>query len=116
MSTDPELCSFITNVCKPLKNLDFPGIAQPFRLVWFEEFPWVCHSSGEDRTYYLSGVLFSYKNVGKSLQKTISNMENSSKNIEKHQNVPAETSKKRQILFHSFLGKYALFLRNDHGN
>ena len=99
MSTDPELRSFITNVCKPLKNFDFPGIAQPFRLVWFEEFPWVCHSSGEDRTYYLSGVLFSYKNVGKSLQ-----------------NVPAETSKKRQILFHSFLGKYALFLRNDHGN
>ena len=42
-TTDPELCSLITNVCKPPKNLDFQEIAQPFMFVWFEECPWVCH-------------------------------------------------------------------------
>ena len=43
----------------------------------------------------------------KSLQKTISKMTNSSKHI---QNIPTWTHKKRQILFHRFLDKYALFL------
>ena len=83
MSTDPELCSLITNVCKPPKNFDFPEIAQPFRFVWFEESPWVCYSLWEDRTYCLPFVLFGYKNVEKSLQKIISNMEHSCENINK---------------------------------
>ena len=48
---DPELCSLITNVCKPPQNFDFPEAEQPLRFVWFEEFPWVCYSWWEDRTY-----------------------------------------------------------------
>ena len=56
-------------------------------------------------------VLFGDKNVGKPLQKTISKLANSSKNIQKNiKNVPTGTHKKRQILFHQFLGKYTLFL------
>ena len=55
----------------------------PFRFVWFEEFSWVCYCWWEDRTYCASFALFNYKNEGKSLQKTISKMENSSKNIRK---------------------------------
>ena len=43
-TTDPQLCSLITNVCKPPQNLDFQEIAQPFMFVWFGECPWVCHS------------------------------------------------------------------------
>ena len=39
-TTDPELCSLIINVCKPYKNFDFPEAEEPFRFVWFEEFPW----------------------------------------------------------------------------
>ena len=35
-TTDPELRSLITNVCKPPQNFDFPGAEQPFRFVWFE--------------------------------------------------------------------------------
>ena len=31
--TDPELCSLITNVCKPPKGFDFPGAEQPCRCV-----------------------------------------------------------------------------------
>ena len=31
-TTNPELCSLITNVCKLPKNFDFPEIMQPFRL------------------------------------------------------------------------------------
>ena len=82
---DPELCSFITNVCKIQKIFDFPKTDQPFRFVWFEEFPFVCYSRLEDRTYCLSFVLFDHKNVGKSLQKTISNMvNNSSKTLKRH--------------------------------
>ena len=80
--TDPELCFLITNVCKPPQNLDFPETGQPFIFVWFEEFQCVCYSCWEDRTYRLPCVLLGYKNVGKSLQKTISNMENS-KSIQK---------------------------------
>ena len=82
----------------------------PFRFVWFEEFSWVCYCWWEDRTYCASFALFNYKNEGKSLQKTISKMENSSKNIRKHQNVPTGTPKKRQISFQKFFGEYVLFL------
>ena len=83
MSTDPGLWFLITNVCKPPKHFDFPEIAQPFRFVWFEEFPLVCYSRWEDKSYYMPCVLFGYENVGKFLQKTISNMEDSRKNINK---------------------------------
>ena len=38
-ATDPELCSFITNVCKPPKNFDFLETKHPLRFVWFESFP-----------------------------------------------------------------------------
>ena len=47
-TTDPELCSVITNVYKPPKNFDFPESAQSFRFAWLEEFPGVCYSH---RTY-----------------------------------------------------------------
>ena len=43
-TTDPELCSFITNVCKPPQNFDFLETDQSFRLLWFEEFAWLCYS------------------------------------------------------------------------
>ena len=66
-TTDPELCCLITNVCKPPPNFDFVEIEQQFMFVWFEEFPWVCYSCSEDRTYCLPCVLFGHKNVGKSL-------------------------------------------------
>ena len=38
-TTHPELCFLITNMCKLPKNFDTPGNEQPFRFVWFEEFP-----------------------------------------------------------------------------
>ena len=81
-ATDPELCSLITYVCKPPKNFGFPETEQPFRFVLFEEFRWICYSQWEDRTYCLPCVSFGHKNVGKSVQKTISKMTNSSKNIQ----------------------------------
>ena len=34
-ATDPELCSLITNVCKPPKGFDLTEAEQPFRFVWF---------------------------------------------------------------------------------
>ena len=40
---DPELWSFITNVCKPQKNVDLPQTEQPVRFIWFEEFLWFCY-------------------------------------------------------------------------
>ena len=61
-TADPELCSFITNVCKPPKNLNFPQTEQPLRFILFEEFPWVCYCSWEDRFYCLPCVLFGHKN------------------------------------------------------
>ena len=42
-TTDPELCSLVTNVCKPPKNFDFPEAEKFLRFVWFEEFSWVCY-------------------------------------------------------------------------
>ena len=82
-TTDPELCSLITNVSNPPKNFDFPEAEQLFRFTWFEKFPWVYHSWWEDRTFSLPCVLFGRKYVGKSLQKTISKLTNSIKNIQK---------------------------------
>ena len=76
-------CVLIINVCKSSKNFDFPETEQLFRFVWFEEFPRV-YSWWEDRTYCLPCVLFGHKYVGKSLQKKMSKMANSSKNIKKN--------------------------------
>ena len=97
-------------MCNPPKNFDFAEIPQHFMFVWFEEFPWVCYSCWEDKTYCLPCVLFGCKNVGKSLQKTMSNDENS-KNIKKKQkNFLTGIHKKRKMLFHRFLGEYTQFL------
>ena len=101
--TDLELCSFITNVC-------FPEAEQPFRFDWFEEFLWLCYSSWEDRTYCLPCVLFGHKNVGKSLQKVISKLVNSSKNIQKTSKCSDGNTQKEANIFHRFLGEYTLFL------
>ena len=108
-TTDPELCSLTTNVCKPHKNFHFPGTAQHFMFVWFEEFPWVCYSCWKEIIYCLSCVLFGCKNKGKVLQKNISNMENN-KNIQKTSKCFNRDTQKDQILFHRFLGEYTLFL------
>ena len=56
-TTDPELCSLTTNLCKLPKNLDFPEAKESFRFVWFEEFPWDCYSWWEDRIYCLEKSL-----------------------------------------------------------
>ena len=109
-TNDPKLCSLITNVCKLPKNFDFPKTEQPFKFVCFEQFPWVCYSRWENKTYCLPCVLFGRKNGEKSLQKTISSMTNISSNIQKTSKCSNGTHKKRQILFHRFLGEYTLFL------
>ena len=67
-TADPELRSVLTNACKPSKDFDFPGIMQPFSLVWFEECQRLFYSRWKDNTCCLPCVLFGYKNVGKSLQ------------------------------------------------
>ena len=77
--------------------------------VWFDKFPWVCYSFWEDKTYSLPCILFGYKNVGKSLQKPYQTWK-TVKTFKKHQNVLTRTHKKRQILFHRFVGEYTFFL------
>ena len=102
-TTDPELCSLITNVCEPPKTFDFWETGQSLKSLYeFAILGW--------KKYCLPCVLFSRKNVWKSLQKTISKLTNSSKSIQKHQNLPTGTHKKRLILFHRFLGEFTLFL------
>ena len=64
--SDTELCYLITIVYRPPKNFEFPETERSFRLVWFEEFPWVCHSRWEDGVYCLPCVLFDHKVVGSS--------------------------------------------------
>ena len=90
-TADPELCSIITNVCKPPKHVDFPETEKAFRFVWFEEFPWICFSWWEDRNYCLPCVSFGHKDVGKSFKKKISNMAKRSKCMQKNRNVPTGT-------------------------
>ena len=68
-------------MCKPPKNFNLSEILQLFRFVWCEEFPRVCFSPWKHRGYCLPFALFGYKNVGKFSQ----NIENSCKNIKKHQ-------------------------------
>ena len=43
-TTDLELCSLITNMCKPPQTFDFPEAEESFKFALFEEFPWVCFS------------------------------------------------------------------------
>ena len=102
-------CVFITDVCKPPKNVDFSEIVHPFMLVWFEGFLWVYYSCWEDRTYSLPCVLFGYKNVRKSLQRTISNMENSW-NIQRTSKLFNKKTQIEKKLFHRSVGEYTLFL------
>ena len=83
-TTYPELCSLIAYLCKPPKYFDFPEAEHLFRFFWFEEFPFYIgfhRFPWEDRTYCLPCVLFGHKNVGKYLQKNISKLANSNKNI-----------------------------------
>ena len=76
-TTDLEMCSLTTNVCKPPKKFDTLETVQPFKFLWFEKFPCTC-------CFRLCAcVLFSNKNVGKFLQKPISSNASSSKNIQK---------------------------------
>ena len=101
-TTNPELCSLITNVCKLPKNFDFPEIMQPFRFVWFEECPWVCYSWWEDETYCLPCVLFGYKKW-ESLYKTLYlTWETVVKIFKKHRYVPTGTHKKEVYYFIDF--------------
>ena len=88
--SDTTVFSLITNVCKPPKNIDFTEAKQLFMFAWFEEFPWVCYSWWEDRTYCLPCVLFGHKNMEKSLQKTISKMTNNG-NTPKEANIVSQT-------------------------
>ena len=89
-------------LCKPPENFYFQKTEQSFRFAWFEEFSCVRYFWWEDRTYCLPSLLFFHKNVGKSLEKTISNTANISKNIKKHENVPMRTNKRDKYSFKDF--------------
>ena len=66
--------------------------------------------SVKGKIHFLLCILFGHENVGKSLQEIILNIANNIKNIQKQQNVPARTHKKRQILLNRLLDEYTLFL------
>ena len=106
-TTDPEMRSLIISMCKLTKTFDFP------ETVSFEQFPWVCYSCWEDRTYCLPSVLFGYKNVGNPYKKPYQTCK-TEKTFKKHQNVLTGTHKKRQIFFHRFAGEYSLLLLTNH--
>ena len=103
-TADPELCSIITNVCKPPKHFDFPETEKAFRFVWFEEFPWICFSWWEDRNYCLPCVSSGHKDVGKSLKIYISNMATRIKYMQKKSKCSNQNTQ-RQILFHRIFGE-----------
>ena len=84
----------VTNVPKPNQNFDFLETAHHFRFVWFKEFSWVCYSRWVDRIYCLPCALFGHKNVAKHLQKTISNIVNSSQNIQRTSTCPNRNTEK----------------------
>ena len=86
-------------MCKPPKEFDLPEAEQTFRFVWFEEFPCACYFWWEDRNYFLPYVLFGHKNVGKSLQKSILELANSSKNIQKRAKYSNGNTKKEANIF-----------------
>ena len=54
--TNPELCSLVTNLCKPTKNFDFQEAGQPLKS--FYEFVILV-----GKNYCLPCVFFSHKNV-----------------------------------------------------
>ena len=81
--------------------------------VSFQQFPWVCYSCWEDRTYCLPSVLFGYKNAGNPYKKPYQTCK-TEKTFKKHQNVLTGTHKNRQIFFHRFAGEYSLLLPTNH--
>ena len=66
--------------------------------------------SVKGKIHFLLCILFGHENVGKSLQEIILNIANNIKNIQKQQNVPARTHKKRKILLNTLLDEYTSFL------
>ena len=104
----------ITNNCKPPQNLDFPETELSVRFICFGKFLWVCYFCSMGGWNILPVLCFtwSYKwkfQPGIFLQKTISNMAGSCKNIKKHQNAPTRTQKKSQILLRGSLDEYTKF-------
>ena len=72
---DPELCSIITNVCKPPKHFDFPEkLSSPLGLFGLKSFHGFVILVGR----CLSCVLFGHENVG---------WQTVAKTFKKHKNV-----------------------------
>ena len=83
-TANAEKCSLITNVCKPHKSVDFPEIVQPFLgllvLKSVHGFVIVIRKMKPIAFLVFYFVIKMWENLCK---KTFSNMENSSKNIQK---------------------------------
>ena len=107
MTYDLEVYFEVYNqYCKPPQNFDFKNTGL---FIWFEKFLYVfvILTWWEDATYCLPFVLFGHQNGSSEfLQKTISNIVDSSKSIQKNQNAPTRTHKKSQILLYRFLDEY----------
>ena len=65
------ILKYIANNVQPPQTFAAPETELPFKFVLFEYFSWVCYSWWEDnKTYFLSSVLFVHKNMESSTLKT----------------------------------------------
>ena len=106
-TTEPELFSLLTNVCKPPQNFNFQNLSSPLGLFGLKSFLGFVILGG--RIEPIACLLFYLAiKCGKIFKKTLK-MENSSK-IQKTYKCCSGTHRKRQILFDRFLGENTLFL------
>ena len=104
----------VTSNCKPPQDFDFPETKLLFRFVWFEKSQYVYYSRWKKGSYIACHLFYLFIKwgkfqPGKSLEKSISNTTNSSKNIQKTLNCPTRTHERGQILLRRFLDKYTQF-------
>ena len=108
-TTDPEMYSLITNVCKAYKNFEFPQIALSFCLFGLKNFYEFVILVGRIEpiaclVFYL--VIKMWENLFEKPYQTWKTV----KTFKKHQNVVTGTHKKRKILLHRFVVEDTLFL------
>ena len=107
---DPELCSLITNVCKPPQILTFQKLSSPLGLFGLKSFHGFVILGGRIERIDCLVFCLVIKMWENPYKKSYQKWQTAVKAFKKHQNVLTGTHKRREKLFHRFLGEYTLFL------
>ena len=108
-TTDPKLCSLITNCVNHPKISTTQKLSSPLGFFGLEIFHKFAIVGGRIKPIACVVFYFVIKMRKMFYKKPYKKWQIALKTFKKHQNVPTGTHKKRQILSHTFLDEYVCF-------